>query len=213
MDRQALNQAATFGLSRITASIVLSSLDFYWAPPIYPHDPARARQLLAEAGYPNGFDAGEYFCDLQVTSWAEAMITDLKAVGIRLRLRPLERAAFFKSLSEKQLKNIIHVFSGDFGNAASRLEAFAVSGGTYTYGGYPDIDGLFREQAAERDRTKRETILHRLQQLVHERAMFAPIWELAFLHGVGPRLEESGLGLIAGHGFSAPYEDVKLKGK
>ncbi len=79
------------------------------------------------------------------------------------------------------MKNIIHVFSGDFGNAASRLEAFAVSGGTYTYGGYPDIDGLFREQAAERDRTKRETILYRLQQLVHERAMFAPIWELAFL--------------------------------
>ena len=213
MDRQALNQAATFGLSRITASIVLSSLDFYWAPPIYPHDPARARQLLAEAGYPNGFDAGDYFCDLQVTSWAEALITNLQAVGIRLRLRPLERAAFFKSLSEKKLKNIIHVFSGDFGNAASRLEAFAVSGGTYAYGGYPDIDGLFREQAAERDRTKRETILNRLQQLIHERAMFAPIWELAFLHGVGPRLEESGLGLIAGHGFSAPYEDVKLKGK
>ena len=213
MARQALNQAATFGLSRITASIVLSSLDFYWAPPIYPHDPARARQLLAEAGYPNGFDAGDYFCDLQVTSWAEALITNLQAVGIRLRLRPLERAAFFKSLSEKKLKNIIHVFSGDFGNAASRLEAFAVSGGTYAYGGYPDIDGLFREQAAERDRTKRETILNRLQQLIHERAMFAPIWELAFLHGVGPRLEESGLGLIAGHGFSAPYEDVKLKGK
>ena len=111
------------------------------------------------------------------------------------------------------MKNIIHVFSGDFGNAASRLEAFAVSGGTYAYGGYPDIDGLFREQAAERDRTKRETILNRLQQLIHERAMFAPIWELAFLHGVGPRMEESGLGLIAGHGFSAPYEDVKLKGK
>jgi len=213
MDRHALNQAATFGLSRITASIVLSSLDFYWAPPIYPHDPARARQLLAEAGYPNGFDAGDYFCDLQVTSWAEAVITDLKAVGIQLKLRPLERAAFFKSLSEKKLKNIIHVFSGDFGNAASRLEAFAVSGGIYAYGGYPDIDGLFREQAAERDRTKRETILYRLQQLVHERAMFAPIWELAFLHGVGPRMEESGLGLIAGHGFSAPYEDVKLKGK
>src|SRR5438132_13978818 len=36
MDRQALNQAATFGLSRITGSIVLSSLDFYWRPPVYP---------------------------------------------------------------------------------------------------------------------------------------------------------------------------------
>ena len=48
---------------------------------------------------------------------------------------------------------------------------------------------------------------------IHERAMFAPIWELAFLHGVGPRVEESGLGLLAGYGFSAPYEDVKLRAK
>jgi peptide/nickel transport system substrate-binding protein len=213
LNRQALNEAATFGLSRITGSIVLSSLDFYWRPPMYPHDPARARQLLAEAGHPSGFDAGDYFCDLQVTSWAEALITDLKGIGIRLKLRPLERAAFFKSLSEKKLNNVIHVFSGDFGNAASRLEAFAVSGGTYAYGGYPDVDGLFREQAAELDRTKRAAILHRAQQLVYERAMFAPIWELAFLHGVGPRLEESGLGLIEGYGFSGPYEDLKLKAK
>jgi ABC-type transport system substrate-binding protein len=94
---------------------------------------------------------------------------------------------------------------------ATWLETYAISGGTYSYGGYPDIDGLFREQAAELDRTKREAILHRLQQLVHERAMFAPIWDFGFLHGVGPRVEESGLGLLAGYGFSAPYEDVKLK--
>jgi peptide/nickel transport system substrate-binding protein len=49
--------------------------------------------------------------------------------------------------------------------------------------------------------------------MVHERAMFAPIYELAFVAGLGRRLEESGLGLIAGYAFSAPYEDVKLKGK
>ena len=50
-------------------------------------------------------------------------------------------------------------------------------------------------------------------QLVHERAMFAPIYELAFVAGVGRRVEESGLGLIAGYAFSAPYEDMKLKTK
>jgi peptide/nickel transport system substrate-binding protein len=41
-----------------------------------------------------------------------------------------------------------------------------------------------------------------MQQLVHERAMFAPIWDLAFLHGVGPRVEESGLGLLGAYGLS-----------
>ena len=63
------------------------------------------------------------------------------------------------------------------------------------------------------DRKRREAVLHRMQQLIHERVIYAPIWELAFLNGVGPRVQESGLGLISGHAYSAPYEDVALKGK
>ena len=62
-------------------------------------------------------------------------------------------------------------------------------------------------------RKRREAILHRIQQLVHDKAMYAPIWELGFIHAHGPRVAESGLGLITGWAFSAPYEDVKLKGK
>jgi len=213
LDRHALNEAATLGLSKITGSIVPSSFDFYWPAPPYPHDPARARRLLAEAGYPNGFDAGELFCDLQVCPWGEAMLTHMKAVGIQLRLRPLERAAYFKGVAEKKYRNVLYLFAGASGNAATWLEAFAIAGGTYVHGSYPDLDGLFREQAAELDRGKREAILHRIQQMIHERSMFGPIWDFAFLHGVGPRVEESGLGLMSNYGFSAPYEDVKLKGK
>jgi peptide/nickel transport system substrate-binding protein len=41
--------------------------------------------------------------------------------------------------------------------------------------------------------------------------MFIPVWELAFINGQGPRVEESGLGLIPGHAYSAPYEDVRIK--
>jgi len=88
-----------------------------------------------------------------------------------------------------------------------------ISGAPYAYGGYPDIDGLFDEQAVELDRKRREATLQRIQQLVHDKAMYAPIWELGFIHAHGPRVAESGLGLITGWGFSAPYDDVKLKGK
>jgi peptide/nickel transport system substrate-binding protein len=137
----------------------------------------------------------------------------LQAVGIRAKLRPLERAAFFKSYGEKKLKNLVQSASGAFGNAATRLEAFVVTGGTYSYGTYADLDGLYTEQAAELDRKKREAILHRMQQLVADKVMTAHLWELAFLNGAGPRVEESGLGLIGGHAYSAPYEDVKLKAR
>ena len=212
LDRNALNEAATLGLSKVSGSIVPSSFEFFWPAPLYPHDPARARRLLAEAGFPSGFDGGDFYCDLQVCPWGEAMITHLHAAGIRFRLRPLERATYFKGVTEKKYRNVLYLFSGSSGNAATWLENYAVTGGAYAYGGYPDIDGLYREQAVELDRAKREGILHKMQQLIHERAMFAPIWDFAFLHGVGARVEESALGLMSSWGFSAPYEDVKLKG-
>ena len=144
---------------------------------------------------------------------AEAVANSLQQAGIRVKLRPLERAAFFSGYSEKKFKNLIQGASGAFGNAATRIEAFVATGGAYVYGSYPDIDGLFKEQAGENDPKRREATLHRIQQLVHEKVVYAPIWELAFLNGVGPRVQESGLGLISGHAYSAPYEDLSLKGK
>jgi hypothetical protein len=50
-----------------------------------------------------------------------------------------------------------------------------------------------------------------MQRLLHDRVVFAPIWENALIRGVGPRVEESGLNLIAAYPYSAPYEDVRLK--
>jgi peptide/nickel transport system substrate-binding protein len=54
-------------------------------------------------------------------------------------------------------------------------------------------------------------MLHKIQQILHERSVYAPIWQLAFINGLGKRVGQSGLGLIQGHAYSAPYEDVTIK--
>ena len=211
IDPAAINQAETLGFSKLTGSIIPSGFDFYWQPPLYPYDPTKAKQLLAEAGYPAGFDAGELSTDSVYASLSESVANYLQAIGIRVKLRPLERAGFNKEYREKKLRPLLRSGSAAFGNTATRLEAFVVGGGQYAYGSYPDIDGLFREQAGELDRKKREAILHRIQQLMHGGAVYAPTMEPAFLNGHGPRVEESGLGLIPNYLYSAPYEDLRLK--
>ena len=213
INRQAMNEAITLGFSRITWSIIPASFDFFWQPPPYAHDLAKAKQLLAEAGYPKGFDAGDLWCDAATATMSEAAVGFLQAAGIRAKVRPLERAAFFKGYQEKKLKNLVYSISGAFGNTATRLETFVAAGGPYVHGSHPDIDGLFREQAGELDRKRREAMLQRIQQLVYDKAMFAPIWELGFIHAQGPRVAEGALGLVTGYAFSAPYEDVKLKAR
>jgi peptide/nickel transport system substrate-binding protein len=211
MDRKGLNESEYLGFARPASSIVPRDFQFFWPAPLYPHDPARAKALLAEAGYPRGFEAGDLTTDNVYAATAEAVVNDLRAVGIRARLRPLERAGFYKADQEKSFRHLVRQGSAAAGNASTRIEAFVMTGGIRAYGGYPDIDGLFREQAVETDPKKREAMLHKIQQMMHERVMFAPILEPAFIAGVGPRIEQSGLGLIAGHAFAYPYEEIRLK--
>jgi peptide/nickel transport system substrate-binding protein len=60
------------------------------------------------------------------------------------------------------------------------------------------------------DHKRREAVLQRMQQLISERTIFAPIWQLAFINGAGPRVGESGFGLIPGFAYTGPYEDITL---
>jgi peptide/nickel transport system substrate-binding protein len=65
--------------------------------------------------------------------------------------------------------------SGAFGNAATRVEAFIYSQGNNSFIQDPQIDAWYRQQATERDRQKREAMLHQIQQKVYEDVRFLPI--------------------------------------
>jgi len=211
IDKQAISDAAGFGLDRPTGSILPSALEFALPLEPFPYDPAQAKHLLAEAGYPNGFDAGDLTPFPPILRVAEAVGSYLGAVGIRTQVRTPERAAFFSAWREKKLKGLVLADSAILGNAANRFEIYVLGTGLYAYGSDPDLDALFQEQAMTRDRATREALLHRMQFRMHERVRHAPLLERAVLFGVGPRVEEPAIGLITLAPFAAPYEEMRLK--
>ncbi len=210
VDRQALNEAETIGLSRPVGSTV--PRDFEFALPFEPpaFDPKRARQLLAEAGYPNGFDAGDLAPFPPYNAMGEAIQGWLQAVGIRTRMRTMERGAFMTAWREKKLHGVVLTISGVSGNAATRLESFVTRNGAFAYGSLPEVDDLFRRQARELDKKKREALLHQIQRILHDQVIQAPIYHLGFPIGVGPRVDDVLASAIPGF-YLSPYEDLKLK--
>jgi peptide/nickel transport system substrate-binding protein len=211
IDGKTLNEAETLGASRLTGGFVPRRLEFALAIEPYAYDPAKSRQLLAEAGYPRGFDAGELHPFPPYFSMGEAVAGYLQTVGIRTKMRTMERAAFMSAWGAKQLKGVCLCITGVYGNAASRMSQYVPSDGTYAIGGYPDVDALFTQQARETDRKKREAMLHQIQKILHDRVRFAPIYDYVWPSGVGPRVEEAALLMIDPYPWAAPYEEVRLK--
>jgi peptide/nickel transport system substrate-binding protein len=210
LNRKAINEAACIGLCPPAGVIVPRVMDFALQVEPLPYDAQKAKQLLAEAGYPNGLDAGEFTAIPGFPTVAEATLNYLNGAGVRMKMRPMERAAFYASWQEKKLRGVFMTAVGNSGNAASRVESFIQSKGAYAYGGYPDIDDLFQQQARERDPKKREAILFRIQQLTIDRVMYAPIMDLRALMGVGPRVTKHTITDVWMSPFPS-YEDMEIK--
>src|SRR5262249_57640568 len=119
VDREAIVKSLLGGLGRATGQ-PFSPGWLGYDPEIraYPYDPAQARKLLAEAGYPNGFEVpwnisvGVFLADKEIAEAAAAM---LGQVGVRVRLVPTERAKIQRDLESSTFEGIT---AGQWGTVA-----------------------------------------------------------------------------------------------
>jgi peptide/nickel transport system substrate-binding protein len=144
-------------------------------------------------------------------STGEAITDYLGAVGIKTRLRTMERAALYAALATKKPKGLCMCVAAVYGNASSRLSEIVPADGAFAYGAFPDLDDLYKRQSRENDAKKRGVMLNELQQALYDRVRFAAIYDYIWASGVGPRVEDPALMKIDPYPWSAPLEDVRLK--
>lgn len=139
----------------------------------YDYDPAKAKRMLAEAGYPNGFDVELYaYRDRQVT---EALIGDLRAVGIRANLVYMT----FPPMYEKKLKRetpMVHSTTGSWSVADVSVPlSVTFQGGPPDMAQDQELIGWINAAANLIDQDKRKELYKKAYQRITERAYMVPL--------------------------------------
>lgn len=147
----------------------------------YPHDPARARALLAEAGYPDGF-AIDYVTqdDDQAAQLGASLQGDLAEVGIRVRLQPVSFATLLSTVGSADGPAFsLTSWIADYPDASSFLDArfhsraIVAEGSTNdAFYARPEVDALLDAARGELDPARRAASYRQVERLLYDDAVW-----------------------------------------
>ena len=171
----------------------------------YPYDPARARELLAQAGYPGGRGLPPIVIWSSVRSEEilrehERMRKDLQAVGVspEFQYNP-DWPSFSKAMSERKLPIFLRAWFADVPDPDNFLAKLFQSSSPLNYMGYanPEVDALLEKARAEPDMARRVEVYRRAEEMILEDAPVIPVWHHTYERVFQPYVkgvEVSGLG-------------------
>lgn len=190
INKEAINRLFLDGKGEVVGQAVGSSV-FGFNPDIkpYPYDPQKARELLEEAGYGDGFDLvidvgrGMGLNDIAV---AEAVAEQLREVGIRATVNPREWTDMIDAIQNKT-GSPMHMLSwGGFStfDAASYLRPLFTPGATWAFYYSEDVAQGLEEAERAVDPKEREAIYQRLLAQLHEEAVWLYMYVQPNVFGV-----------------------------
>jgi peptide/nickel transport system substrate-binding protein len=158
----------------------------------YGYDPDRARRLLAEAGYGQGFDLDIDFSPFwgQDKDVSETVAGYLKAIGIRPKLHADEWNDFRRKLSDQSFDGLFYAGWAALINPSVELVIFTCKQEDNA-SGYcdPKYDDLVQRASTEFDVVKRKELLDAAQQVVWNQAYWIFLWRAPLYAGLSDRID------------------------
>jgi peptide/nickel transport system substrate-binding protein len=164
--------------------------------PVPEYNPEKAKQLLAQAGVPNGFEFEWYVAFPPYFDMGERIMNDLRAVGIRAKLQVLEGPAFRSIISRGRKgytgnRTIVQNIDPRLG-ARTNIGIYAVCASSSSFVCEPKIEALWERHQASINAEEREQVGKTIQRILIEEYYFVPLYLNPFVHGIGPRVLPEG---------------------
>lgn len=194
IDRTRLAQSLTTNAIPATQFVPSSVFGYNPAIPVPAYDPARARELLEEAGFPHGFHVTLH-SRAPFRESATTIKEQLKAIGIDVEVMELSQTDFFDHIRKRDLGMYIARFGSITGDAGDVLENgfhtwdAATRMGFHNYGGYsnPTLDRQIEESASIAPTTVRGQELGRLMAAVVDELPWLPLCVVEDVYGIDAR--------------------------
>ncbi|MCA8927738.1 MAG: ABC transporter substrate-binding protein [Alphaproteobacteria bacterium] len=155
--------------------------------PRYAYDPAKAKALLTEAGYPDGFSIDFYgYRDRPV---AEAMMGFLSKVGIKANLQWMKYSALRDKVRNDEVPFDFMTWGSGSVNDIANITAYFFDGRSDDTALDPQVKALLDAGGATIDPAERKKNYAEALRIIAEQAYWLPLWSYAYFYGMNPELD------------------------
>jgi peptide/nickel transport system substrate-binding protein len=221
IDREAINDAESGGLGRVSGNWINDDVQYGLEWPKFPRDVAKAKQLMKEAGYPDGFSVDWLTPAPNYYSRGERVVSQLQNIGIRSKLQVMERAVFLKRQQAglREWPGIQIIMNGARVGAswANWYESHFKCGGQLAADRIcvSDLDAKFERYLGSDIPAERQALAEQIQREILDNYYFVPVFRHAFVNAIGPRIAatkwQDVFPTAVTSGYAYPWEDIKLK--